>query len=379
MAAVQPVPMQTTNVVPQQPTAPIQYTTMPPTVTTTPAPVAAPSQLPTPQAAPTATTTLTTSNVQWVLSPQAQVTAAAVTPQPPSLPPTVTNTATPNTVATTTPGTNISGINDISFSSSVPATPAPLQPQQPPPRPVVHVPSAGRFYDVDCDRPAHSKLSEHAPPKKALPTNNSQFPTDVIISQLKAANEEIARVYKVEKALKEENERLTQKLNALQRALADQVVTGKSDAVARHGYSSNLRPYLGVEVVEVHPKRSRDPPDVVVKNILPGFGADEAGVHVNDVLRKWNGLPIRSRSDFGILVTQATIGEIIKLQVERGVHSRQLVLRVEVKGTPASSAVDSPVRQQESTPQQFRSPGNHARGLRSQLSEELWSTGSFSD
>ena len=50
-----------------------------------------------------------------------------------------------------------------------------------------------------------------------------------------------------------------------------------------------LRPYLGVEVMDTGS-------EVIVKNILPGGGADEAGVQVNDILLKWNGQPIASRT-----------------------------------------------------------------------------------
>ena len=53
-----------------------------------------------------------------------------------------------------------------------------------------------------------------------------------------------------------------------------------------------LRPYIGVEVNEV---RTSHGLDLVVRNVLAGGGADEAGILVGDYLVKWNGNIIRSK------------------------------------------------------------------------------------
>ena len=54
-------------------------------------------------------------------------------------------------------------------------------------------------------------------------------------------------------------------------------------------------------------------------------------------------------TDFGILVSQAEIGSIVKLQVERGPKHQSMLMRVEVKGTsgPKQPGVKTPSKRPE--------------------------------
>jgi hypothetical protein len=236
-------------------------------------------------------------------------------------------------------------------------------------------PLRGRFFDEHTDPNAPKAAPNGTPAAEAVvdPANYR-----LLIEQLVLCNDEIERLAAEEERLLAENEELRQRVGpdhaaaapqgtapqtppkdavapgpghpADAHAPADATVPHTPDAAAEDG-GKPLRPYLGVEVMD----RGSE---VVVKNLLTGGGADEAGVQVGDVLLDWNAHPIGTRHRFGQLVSQAEIGTIVKLLVERGARRQRHTLRVEVKGT---SGAKSPSR----TTPPAKAPAGAHRGSKS--------------
>jgi predicted metalloprotease with PDZ domain len=200
-------------------------------------------------------------------------------------------------------------------------------------------PSKGRFYDESIDGmskvpPAPRQNETLRPVAQEVDAANYRL----LIQQLVLCNDEIERLMRRDAQLMAENATLREKLAEKDRAAeatfhmaSPRPPDGlgpnfQAEEMIEHPNSAPLRPYLGVEVMDTGS-------EVVVKNILPGAGADEGGVQINDILLRWNGQPIGSRADFGLLVSQAEIGSIVKLQVERGPEHESRLLGVEIKGT----------------------------------------------
>eukprot|EP00668_Euglena_longa_P041121 GGOE01054113.1.p1 GENE.GGOE01054113.1~~GGOE01054113.1.p1 ORF type:complete len:260 (-),score=44.10 GGOE01054113.1:195-944(-) len=219
-------------------------------------------------------------------------------------------------------------------------------------------PIRGRFFD-ETTEPNGAPQVESAPPS-TVQSGVSEANYRLLVQQLVLCNEEIERLQVVEKRLLAENAKLKQSISEFQ--VSSQLpATPPKDVYAYHSPAKfptddvtpkeegsaaaaapTLRPYLGVEVMDTGS-------EVVVKNILPGGGADDAGVQVNDIILRWNGRPVSSRQEFGLLVSQSEVGSIVKLQVERGPKKQILLLRVEVKGT---TGVKTPAK----GPRQYRTP-----------------------
>eukprot|EP00667_Euglena_gracilis_P020446 EG_transcript_22130 len=239
-------------------------------------------------------------------------------------------------------------------------------------------PIRGRFFDERTEPNGPSQKESTASPTVQAGVTEANY--RLLVQQLVLCNEEIERLQVIEKQLLAENAKLKQTIAGYQQHTTGHAVpatppkdiyayqspakhtaedaTPKEEATPAESTTPTLRPYLGVEVMDTGS-------EVVVKNILPGGGADDAGVQVNDVILRWNGRPVSSRSEFGLLVSQAEVGSIVKLQVERGPKKQILLLRVEVKGT---TGVKTPTK----NPRQSRvSQGNQGSNRKASASSDL--------
>lgn len=89
---------------------------------------------------------------------------------------------------------------------------------------------------------------------------------------------------------------------------------------------------LGISVQEITPELARhlrlsDPGGVVVTQVEPGSGADEAGVKKGDILREVNGQSIRSLVDYRAALSKVKKGSIVRLLVKRQDRNLYMTLR----------------------------------------------------
>ena len=83
------------------------------------------------------------------------------------------------------------------------------------------------------------------------------------------------------------------------------------------------RGYLGVGLTELTPELrthfgAPENAGVMVSSVEPGSPADKAGLQVGDILVRLNGAPVASVTDLHRLLTRATVGAAVPVQVVRG-------------------------------------------------------------
>lgn len=104
----------------------------------------------------------------------------------------------------------------------------------------------------------------------------------------------------------------------------------KEEAAAAAPEKAKLE--MGMNVQEITPEIARqlgltESGGVVVGQVEPGSGADEAGIQRGDIIREMDGQNIRSLADYRSAVGKIKKGQVIRLFVKRGERSLYLTLR----------------------------------------------------
>ena len=93
------------------------------------------------------------------------------------------------------------------------------------------------------------------------------------------------------------------------------------------------RPWLGLtggNITDVRLRKQINMPQggVLVSYIFPGDPAESAGILENDVLKQWNGTPIRGVDHLKQLIGGVRVGEKVELTVIRGGKEQSILLPI---------------------------------------------------
>jgi len=93
--------------------------------------------------------------------------------------------------------------------------------------------------------------------------------------------------------------------------------------------ATGLKPWLGVETVELNPAIIKEytihsPNGLLTSRIFMGAPAAIAGIKQGDIIRRWNGISITNLNQFKTLMESSVVNQVVKITIDRG--DKQLII-----------------------------------------------------
>lgn len=86
--------------------------------------------------------------------------------------------------------------------------------------------------------------------------------------------------------------------------------------------------FLGIRVVDIPGEKG-----VLVKEVISGYGADEAGMKRGDIILRYNDIGIVSQEDLVDLIRKTRPGSLVKIEISRA--GRKIALMARISERPA--------------------------------------------